>query len=146
MPSKAKPANSPADSDSFPQALKRQFRDLLFGSASDSEVEGLSEADLDRLADLAFRAFAVRLPGTHSVNVGAGEGEVGHRHMAVALSTDDMPFLVDSATAAIGGFGLEIQRLFHPVNIDFLGGRAKLQRVAVPDHHVAVPQDRHFAG
>ena len=115
MPSKAKPANSPADSDSFPQALKRQFRDLLFGSASDSEVEGLSEADLDRLADFAFRAFAVRLPGTHSVNVGAGEGEVGHRHMAVALSTDDMPFLVDSATAAIGGFGLEIQRLFHPI-------------------------------
>ena len=35
--------------------------------------------------------------------------------MPVILSTDDMPFLVDSATAAVGGFGLEIQRLLHPI-------------------------------
>ena len=55
-----------------------------------------------QLPHFAFQTFAVRLPGAETVNVGAGEGEAGHRHMAVALSTDDMPFLVDSATAAIG--------------------------------------------
>ena len=111
MPSTVKTAPSPetphkadlqkVDLQKFPSALRRQFRDLLFGSASLSEIEGLSEADLDRAADFAFRSFAVRLPGTHNVQVGSGEGEVGNRHMPVALSTDDMPFLVDSTSQIV---------------------------------------------
>ena len=117
MPTKAtQTADIPAaDPAGFPPSLTRQFRDLLFGSAPESELEGLSEADFARLSALAFQTFAVRIPGTHNVHVGAGEGDVGHRHMPVILSTDDMPFLVDSATAAIGGMGLEIQRLLHPI-------------------------------
>ena len=116
MPSSPKTADSPTvDTDAFPSALKRQFRDMLFGSAPESELENLTEADFDRLSALAFQVFAVRMPGTHNAHVGAGEGDVGHRHMPVILSTDDMPFLVDSATATVGGFGLEIQRLLHPI-------------------------------
>ncbi len=116
MPSKTKTADTPAvDPTRFPPALQRQFRDMLFGSAPESELEGLTEADFERLSALAFRAFAIRIPGTHNVHVGAGEGDVGHRHMPVILSTDDMPFLVDSATSTVGSFGLEIQRLLHPI-------------------------------
>jgi len=116
MPTKAQTADLPAvDPASFPRALTRQFRDLLFGSAPASELEHLTEADFERLSALAFQTFAVRIPGTHNVHVGAGEGDVGHRHMPVILATDDMPFLVDSATAAVGSFGLEIQRLLHPI-------------------------------
>ncbi|WP_199555565.1 NAD-glutamate dehydrogenase [Sandaracinobacteroides hominis] len=103
------------DPTSFPPALRSQFRELLFATATPAEIEGLAEADLDRMADFAFQAFAVRRAGAHNIRIGAGEGEVGHRHMPVALSTDDMPFLVDSATTAIGRNGLEIQRLLHPI-------------------------------
>jgi glutamate dehydrogenase len=104
-----------ADPQDFPASLRKAFRAQLFASASESELEGLADADLARLADLAFATFAIRPAGTHRLHVGAGEGEAGHRHMAVVLNTDDMPFLVDSATAAIGAQGLEIRRLIHPI-------------------------------
>ncbi|MCG2841688.1 NAD-glutamate dehydrogenase [Sandaracinobacter sp. RS1-74] len=117
MPNEAPGADSPADFDpeSFPADLRKAFRQQLYASATPSETEGLSDVDLDRLADLALATFAVRPHGTHNVHVGAGEGDVGRRHMAVILNTDDMPFLVDSATAAIGAEGLEIRRLIHPI-------------------------------
>ena len=104
-----------ADIDSFPKALRDRFATLLFESASATERNALDKGERQRLADLAFQYFAVRRPGTHNVHIGAGGGEVGHRRMPVVLSTDDMPFLVDSATAAIGSAGLEIQLLLHPI-------------------------------
>lgn len=39
----------------------------------------------------------------------------GRRHLRLAVINDDMPFLVDSVCATIAGFGLNIQRLIHPV-------------------------------
>ena len=115
-PRKGSPnSDSPIDLTSFPASLRKSFREQIYAGSSAAELEGLSNADLDRLADLAFATFAVRPPGTHGVHVGAGEGDAGRRHMAVILNTDDMPFLVDSATAAIGAEGLEIQRLLHPI-------------------------------
>jgi glutamate dehydrogenase len=117
MPNSAPQTDSqPAfDPKSFPAALRKAFREQIYAGSSQTELEGLSEADLDRLADLAFATFAVRPQGAHRVHVGSGEGDAGRRHMAVILNTDDMPFLVDSATAAIGANGLEIQRLLHPI-------------------------------
>lgn len=38
-----------------------------------------------------------------------------NRHLRLAIINDDMPFLVDSVCATIVGFGLNIQRLIHPV-------------------------------
>ncbi len=104
-----------ADLSKFPDALRGRFEAMLFGAAPPSELDGLTAEDRSRAADHAFAVFAVRQPGAHNVHVGAGEGEVGHRHMPVVLVTDDMPFLVDSATAAIGARGLEIMRLLHPI-------------------------------
>tara|TARA_R110000772_G_scaffold156977_5_gene268236 strand:+ start:873 stop:5555 length:4683 start_codon:yes stop_codon:yes gene_type:complete len=39
----------------------------------------------------------------------------GRRHLRLAIINDDMPFLVDSVCATIAGFGLNIQRLIHPI-------------------------------
>jgi glutamate dehydrogenase len=39
----------------------------------------------------------------------------GKRHLRLAIVNDDMPFLVDSVCATISGFGLNIERLIHPV-------------------------------
>ncbi len=96
-------------------ALSKQLRAELLERANPAEIEGLSAADLDRMLEFAASAFAVRREGTHNVRIGAGEGDAGHRHMPVALSADDMPFLVDSATAAIARYGLGINRLLHPI-------------------------------
>ncbi len=99
----------------FPTDLRDQFSALFFAAAAPSELEGLTDQDRARIADLAFEHFAVRPSGTHNVHVGAGEGGAGHRRMPIVLVTDDMPFLVDSATAAISDEGLEILRLVHPI-------------------------------
>lgn len=37
------------------------------------------------------------------------------RHLRLAIINDDMPFLVDSVCATIAGYGLDIERLIHPV-------------------------------
>lgn len=108
-------AEVPVDLSAFPADLRQQFAALLFDTSPPSELEGLTDEDRQRVADLAFEVFAIRPAGTHNVHVGTGEGGVGHRRMPVVLVTDDMPFLVDSATAAIGGHGLEILRLIHPI-------------------------------
>ena len=105
----------PAGLSAFPDALRRQFAAILFAASPPAELEGLNDQDRERMADLAFRVFAVRPVGAHNVHVGSGEGGPGHRRMPVVLATDDMPFLVDSATAAISGYQLEILRLIHPI-------------------------------
>ncbi|MGL6044628.1 MAG: hypothetical protein ACRC1J_11955, partial [Sandaracinobacteroides sp.] len=122
-----------ADPESFPAALRQTFKALLLQSAPESELEGLDGHDIDRMTDHAFRIFAIRIPGTHNVHVGAGEGDIGHRHMPVLLSTDDMPFLVDSATAVIGRHGLEIQRLIHPILGVRRDGDGRVTALGEPD-------------
>ena len=63
------------------------------------------------IADLVAmtRLAAVREPGTALVEV---ESE-GHRTL-VRIVTDDMPFLVDSASAALAGLGRAIRLVIHP--------------------------------
>ncbi|MFN3371556.1 MAG: NAD-glutamate dehydrogenase [Sphingomonadaceae bacterium] len=109
------PAAMPAEPPALDPALADQLERLIFGTAPASELEGLTDADRARLAGLAAQLMVVRPAGMHRIHVGAGEGEAGHRHMPVILLTDDMPFLVDSATAAVTGEGLSIQRLIHPI-------------------------------
>jgi len=104
------PAGSPAD-----QSVLADFRAALLASAPPGELDGLDETAFASLAAAAFRTFQRRAPGTAAVHVGAGEGDAGQRRMLVVLVTDDMPFLVDSATGAVTAAGLEIHRLLHPV-------------------------------
>ena len=53
MPNSAPKTDSQSqfDPNRFPAALRTAFREQIFASGSRSELEGLSEADLDRLAD-----------------------------------------------------------------------------------------------
>ncbi len=118
MPANSSKASEAEKSDpaSFPDALRAQFHELLFETAPPSELEGLDAAEKARVADLALGFLATRAPGSHKLLVGAGEGEAGQpRRMPVMLLTDDMPFLVDSATAAVSGQGLDIFRIIHPI-------------------------------
>ncbi|MFQ3594722.1 MAG: NAD-glutamate dehydrogenase [Sphingomonadaceae bacterium] len=100
--------------DADPQ-LKVAFLEAVGRSGPRCELDGISESQRDRMLELAFEAAFRRPPGTHKVLVGVGETEAGQRLMPVALVTDDLPFLVDSATAVISRAGLEIACLLHPV-------------------------------
>ena len=114
MPKKAADSSRAPDATLLPD-LRQRFRQLLFEGTPESELHGLAATDLDRLAALTLETIAVRKAGTPKVHVGVGEGEVGHRHMPIILAIDDMPFLVDSATAAVAAHNLAIHRLIHPV-------------------------------
>ncbi|MFA7440078.1 MAG: NAD-glutamate dehydrogenase domain-containing protein [Sphingomonadaceae bacterium] len=97
------------------RTLAAQLDALIFSVTPAVEGEGLSDADRQGFVDTAMNVLLERKPGTHNIYIGAGAGGAGQRHMPIALLTDDMPFLVDSVSAAIGAEGLDIQRLFHPI-------------------------------
>ncbi|WP_448586128.1 NAD-glutamate dehydrogenase [Thermaurantiacus sp.] len=106
----------PAPAGHAEHRLKAAFHERLLRSAPPGELDGMTEAHRERLFDIAFATIACRPPGSAVVHVGGGtESDGGRRRMPVVLATDDMPFLVDSATAAITRAGLEIGCLLHPV-------------------------------
>ncbi len=95
--------------------LLPQVEAALVSSAPSGELDGLDPAGRRALAATALEVVRTRAAGAAVIKVGAGEGDAGARRMPVVLATDDMPFLVDSATAAITAAGLDILRLLHPV-------------------------------
>jgi glutamate dehydrogenase len=97
------------------KGLKLAFLEALGRSGPRCELDGIAPGQRDRLFALAWETARVRQPGQHRVHVGTADVETGQRRMPVVLVTDDMPFLVDSATAAITRAGLEIHCLLHPV-------------------------------
>jgi glutamate dehydrogenase len=78
-------------------------------------------ADLigDRLAEAAaFLAQTARRrqPGHPAIAIQSIAGNVeGRRLMRIAVVNDDMPFLVDSVSAALTAQNVEVRRLLHPV-------------------------------
>ena len=115
MPRPAEDARNPSAVSPEEVKLQAALADALLTQAPAGELEGLAEESRARVAAMAWDLLRQRAPGKHAVVVGSGEGDVAHRRMPVALLTDDMPFLVDSATAVIANAGLDITRLLHPI-------------------------------
>ncbi|WP_448581070.1 NAD-glutamate dehydrogenase [Thermaurantiacus sp.] len=95
--------------------VKLAFLEALGRAGPRCELDALAPGQRERLFALAWETARVRQPGQHRVHVGTADVETGQRRMPVVLVTDDMPFLVDSATAAVTRAGLEIHCLLHPV-------------------------------
>ena len=70
---------------------------------------------LERATAFVLSAAAQRDPGQASIVIESISGSASDRFMRIALINDDMPFLVDSISAAIAAHGLAIDRLLHPV-------------------------------
>ena len=94
---------------------RKRLSDMIFAHALPIELEGLTPEERERMVGMAADLLQKREPGTHRIHVGASEGEAGQRRMPIVLLTDDMPFLVDTASNAIGAEGLDILRLIHPI-------------------------------
>src|SRR3546814_9929002 len=89
--------------------------DVLVRNALPGEIDRLDKDRLHAIAAFAAAAIAERPPGKPVVQVASGAESDGKRTSWVLVNTDDMPFLVDSVTAAITARGLTMARLLHPV-------------------------------
>jgi len=95
--------------------VRSRLAEALFGDALPDEVAGLSADDTARIVDFVAEVAATRRPGEPALRLESLEGQPGRRRMALAVVNDDMPFLVDSLSAAIGSENLGIDRLLHPI-------------------------------
>ena len=103
--------------DGLHQGLER-FTEILLSSAPASDIEGRPPAELRGMALSQWRLMQTRAPGQPVVaifNPDEADGGWETRHTAVALINDDMPFLVDSATAFLAENGLSVHLVVHPV-------------------------------
>ncbi|MDT5037117.1 MAG: glutamate dehydrogenase, partial [Micromonosporaceae bacterium] len=93
-------------------ALVAQYWRLV----SDEELAGRTPANL-RAATLSHLALAdQRLPGQLKLRITASdENAEQDEHTAIEIVTDDMPFLVDSVTAALSARDVNIHLLAHPL-------------------------------
>ena len=92
------------------------FTRQLFAHASGEDLARYGAADLLRLGAEAFARHAARTPGVAEVRLIQPGGSPDLDAITIVeILNDDMPFLVDSAMAAISELGLDIRLVAHPV-------------------------------
>ncbi len=112
----------------LPDLVERYWR-----LVPDEEVADRSAAHLLGATEAHLELAAQRLPGEMKLHVQRGEEG---QHSALLIVTDDMPFLVDSVTAAITARGLEVDLVVHPqvvVEREALGALARVLPHIEPD-------------
>jgi len=92
-----------------------QIATALVSGAVPDELAGFTDAERDEAARFIMATAEKRMPGTPTVRLESVGGEIGRRRMRLAVINDDMPFLVDSVSAAVSARGLIIHRLLHPI-------------------------------
>ncbi|MGP1283838.1 MAG: NAD-glutamate dehydrogenase domain-containing protein, partial [Parasphingopyxis sp.] len=89
-------------------------RALVHG-ALPGETDNFSDAEAMEAARFVAAAAAERLPGMAEVRLESITDDKGRRFIRMAIVNDDMPFIVDSITGAVGAHGLTVLRLLHPI-------------------------------
>jgi glutamate dehydrogenase len=105
-------------SDTAEHMALRRFIAVLYEHVPPSDVAARSPSDLYGAALALWRFASRREPGRAQVRVynpdPARDGW-SSPHTIVEIVNDDMPFLVDSVTAAINDGGREVRLVIHPV-------------------------------
>jgi glutamate dehydrogenase len=96
----------------------RRFVAALYRHVPPSDVAARTPADLYGAALALWRFAARRTHGEPKVRVynpdGAADGWTSP-HTIIEIVNDDMPFLVDSVTAAVNESGREVRLVIHPI-------------------------------
>ena len=97
--------------------LNQAFAAALFGSALPGEADDIDAAAAARISRFVAAAANARMPGTPVVILATAPVDTSQvrRRLSLAIVNDNMPFLVDSISAAITAAGLGIDRLLHPI-------------------------------
>ena len=93
------------------KALASAFQE----SALPGENIGFDNKTCAEAARFALQCGARRSSDQANLLLESVSGTAGPRHLRLAVFNQDMPFLVDSICATISDFGLNIERLIHPV-------------------------------
>jgi glutamate dehydrogenase len=104
--------------DLAPPGLLGRFTAALYAHAPPGDLAARSPADLSGGALALWRFARHRRRGAAKVRVyNPDEATEGWSspHTIVEIVNDDMPFLVDSATAAINEAGREVRLVIHPI-------------------------------
>jgi glutamate dehydrogenase len=122
--------------------LAECFTEAYYETVSSDDIGGVTPDDLFGAALSLWNFAARRAPGEAKIRVYNPElSEHGwtSRHTIVEIVNDDMPFLVDSVTAALNTCGLTVHLVVHPVlrvrrdaagrMVDILDDKAEEDRV-----------------
>ncbi|MBA3488329.1 MAG: NAD-glutamate dehydrogenase, partial [Longispora sp.] len=99
-----------ADACELAGGANRDLVERYWRLVPDEELIDHSPADMLRSTIEHAHLAQQRLPGELKFEVSTG----GEGHTSITIVTDDMPFLVDSMTAALASEGLDIHLLVHP--------------------------------
>jgi glutamate dehydrogenase len=105
MPSAAPSSAMPAIATS---RFGATFNEIFFGTLPTGEIPAAEKARLETAAAALLALAATRAPGQAVIEIDAATA-------AIYIVNDDMPFLVDSVTAALRTLNLEIDRIVHPI-------------------------------
>ncbi len=108
---KRKSTQTKVDVKSLEKDLVAAFRE----SALPGENIGFDKEACEEAARFTLRSAQKRESSEANLSLESVSGQQNHRHLRLAIVNDDMPFLVDSVCATIAGFGLNVERLIHPV-------------------------------
>ncbi len=89
--------------------------DALVRDALPGETDNFSHAEALEAARFVASTAAERMPDMAQVKLESITDDKGRRFMRMAIVNDDMPFIVDSITGAVGAHGLTVLRLLHPI-------------------------------
>lgn len=106
----AKTTNSTAG-----KTLKRNLIAAFQDSALPGENIGFDDKACKEAVHFALDTGLHRTGPETNLSLESVTNARGKRRLRLAIINDDMPFLVDSVCATIAGFGLNIERLIHPV-------------------------------
>ena len=99
-------------------------------SALPGENEGFDAKAGEEAARFTLELANQRKAGTAAVALDSFTDPTGRLAMRIALNNDDMPFLVDSISAAVASRGISVKRLIHPVLSTVRDGSGELQSVS----------------
>ena len=121
-----KAAKAPKIDSSLLKDMQKAFAD----GALPGENEGFDSAACEQAARFMLETALARKSGTAAVALDTFADARGRLVMRLAINNDDMPFLVDSISAALAANGRNVLRLIHPVLDVVRDGDGQLQSIS----------------
>src|SRR5487761_1238648 len=124
------------DGDPAEAATPEQVIGLFYQHVAPADVAGRSPRDLAAAALSILRFAGRRRPGQAKVRVYNPEPAAdgwSSPHTIIEIVNDDMPFLVDSATAAINAGDRVVRLVIHPIVEAERDPSGRLRQIREPD-------------
>ncbi len=108
-------ANALKSSSKIDSSLLKAMATAFSQSALPGENEGFDAKASQDAAQFILDLAARRNVGSAALSLDSFTDRDGRLAMRIAINNDDMPFLVDSISAAVAAHGVSVKRLIHPV-------------------------------